>query len=40
MCGYNLFLVLLTNGSLSIHFEWCKKQVDINKFSFILEKII
>ena len=39
MCGCNLFVVLLTNGSLSIHFDWCKKQVDISKFSFILENI-
>ena len=38
MCGCNLFLVLLTNGSSSIHFEWLNKQVDISKFSFILEK--
>ena len=39
MCGCNLFVVLLTNGSLSIHLDWCKKQVDISKFSFILENI-
>ena len=31
MCGWNMFLVLLTNGSSSIHLEWSKEKVDIHK---------
>ena len=38
MCGCILFLMLLTNGSLSIHFEWRKKQVDISKFIIYIRK--
>ena len=38
MYGCNLFLGLLTNGSLSIHFEWRKKQVNISKFIIYFRK--
>ena len=31
MCGWNMFLVLLTNGSSSIHLEWSKEKVNIHK---------
>ena len=39
MCGWNLFLVLLTNGSSSIHLEWPKNviYIKVNPL-FILEK--
>ena len=31
ICGWNLFLVLLTNDSSSIYLELPKKEVDISK---------
>ena len=31
MCGWNLFIVLLTNGSSSICFEWPQNEADISK---------
>ena len=35
MYGWNLFLVLFTNGSFFIHFEWCKEKAYISFFFFL-----
>ena len=39
MCGWNLFIVLLTNNLFSIHFEWPKEEVNISKsITYICKK--